>query len=101
MEDQEFKPKLSGVLPTGVPCGKEEPGGTGPPAGSGGQIGASWLGAHGTNPSLRNSSWAGPPACPGAGFPLSFRFLYKSVHVGVSGAKAGGQHVAQALSLNQ
>ena len=102
MENQKFKPKLSGVLPTVAPCGKEEHGGTGPPAGTvAGAAGGCGLAQTSRHKTLPEEQLVGRLASPGADFPLGFRFLYKSVHIRVSGAKGGGQHIAQAVSLNQ
>ena len=50
---------------------------------------------------LPEEQLVGRNASKGADFPLSFWSFYKSVHSSVSGTDGGGQHIAQAFSLDQ
>lgn len=50
---------------------------------------------------LPEEQLVGRNASKRANFPLSFWCFYKSVHSSVSGTEGGGQHIAQAFSLNQ
>lgn len=94
-----IKPKLSGVLPTVPPAERKGVDRQAHQLALGGR----WvsLALSSRHKALPKEQLVGRLASPGAGFPLNFWFLYKSVHIRVSGTEGRGQHIAHAFSLNQ